>query len=85
MKKTYCKPIIMFENFTLSTKIAGDCEVKISNQSRNSCAYIEKFGKNETSFFTDAVGACLTTEQDGEGHDGLCYHVPGEAYNIFNS
>lgn len=85
MKKEYSKPEIMFENFTLSTNIAADCEVKNNNNpSLNVCSYDIKFGRETKSFFTDTITACSTTEADGE-YNGFCYHTPEESYNLFNS
>lgn len=88
MKKAYSKPEIVFENFSLSTNIAGDCEVKTWLPSNNSCG-LEFTGIGKV--FLDTMGGC--TEEDGypipsvggDGEfNGLCYHVPyGD--NLFNS
>ena len=71
----------MFEDFTLSTNIAGDCEMKIGNSARGTCAY-ESSGGIYT--FTDLVSACDFTSSDGKA-DGFCYHIPEGGPNIFNS
>ena len=81
MKKEYCKPIVVFESFSMSTNIAGDCEQKINNQTKGVCAY-ESSGGIFT--FTDSVAACDFTTSDGKS-DGFCYHVPEGGPNIFNS
>lgn len=89
MKKVYKKPEIMFEDFTLSTNIAGDCEKKTNTQNSGTCAYTvaTKYGSWEV--FTDAVSACTTKESTLDGvadgvYNSICYHVPyGE--NLFNS
>ena len=91
--KKYTKPMIVFESFTLSTNIAGDCEEKIKTFSEGECAYKVQFGKTEVSFFTSEINACGTTEVsnntgllfDGLQYNGFCYHVPEESYNLFNS
>ena len=80
MKKIYSKPEIMFEDFALSESIAGDCETKINNQTRGSCAYILRTGEH---VFT-GISACTTDEQDGD-YNGICYHVPIDTRNLFNS
>lgn len=85
MKKTYEKPEIMFENFTLTTNIAGDCEVKTWTPNSGNCAYeiTDEFGDTSAIFTSAMTGICTTTEADGE-YNGICYHVPyGD--NLFNS
>lgn len=88
MKKKYQKPEIMFEDFSLSTNIAGDCEAPfVNNATKGSCAVL---GTGGIAVFDAKVGsACVYTSTDmgfGEDHyDGLCYHVPTEYNNLFNS
>lgn len=81
MKKVYTKPAIMFEDFTLSTNIAGSCEIKTNTPNAGKCAYE---GDEEYPIFTDAVSACITKWQDTE-NNGFCYHVPIVTNNLFNS
>lgn len=84
MKKAYTKPAIMFEDFTLSTNIAGDCETKTNTPNSGNCAYTvydEFLGKLDV--FLSDMNICTTKEADGE-YNGICYQVPyGE--NLFNS
>lgn len=81
MKKIYSKPEIMFESFTLSENIAGDCEVKTNTPSQGTCAY----GENDFGIplFTGDVPACEA--QVADGNDKFCYHVPLETNTLFNS
>jgi hypothetical protein len=56
MKKVYTKPEIMFEDFTLSTNIAGDCEGEFVNATKGSCAVtgtggVMIFSENITLFY----------------------------------
>lgn len=89
MKKTYVKPEIMFESFTLSTNIAGDCEVKTYTPSNNSCG-LEFTGVG--TVFLDTMNGCQTENggfpvhsEGGDGEfNGICYHVP-YGNNLFNS
>lgn len=84
MKKIYEKPLIMFESFTLSTNIAGDCQVKTWTPNSGQCAYTytDEF-LGELNLFVSAVDACTTKEDDGE-YNGVCYDVPyGDI--LFNS
>ena len=81
MKKTYTKPEIMFEDFSLSTSIALGCEYG-AHHTEYVCAYEdEDMGK---MIFTETISACTTKTQDGL-YNTLCYHVPTESNNIFAS
>lgn len=87
MKKVYEKPLIMFEDFTMSTNIAGDCEGEpVGNPSRGTCAVI---GTGDIFIFSGTVTECDYKPEDMGGEadkwDGLCYHVPTEYNNLFNS
>ena len=86
MKKTYAKPEIVFENFTLSENIAGDCESIVGNPSKGSCAVI---GSGGIPMFNGDVSACDFTPEDNgstaDMWDGYCYHVPSDDKNLFNS
>lgn len=87
MKKTYIKPQIMFESFSVSENIAGDCERIVGNPSKGTCAVV---GSGGVAVFTDSMQACdFTPEGMGQTKndewDGFCYHVPTEYNNLFNS
>lgn len=84
MKKVYEKPQIMFESFTLSTNIAGDCEHKTWTPNSGTCAYEIETVVGTRFVFISEVQSCTTKEQDGE-FNGICYHNPSEANNLFNS
>lgn len=91
MKKPYAKPLFLFESFSLSTNIAGDCEIYTNTYSRGTCAYHTKRG----NVFISSIDQCKVKEgQDpgiNIGSDGsasyydICYHVPIETNNLFNS
>ena len=83
----------MFENFTLSTNIAGDCAPPfINNASKGTCAYIvpgTQYTKEKHVFTSSMVGICTTSEatdgaDDGQ-YNGICYDVPTAGMNLFNS
>ena len=40
MKREYTKPIIVFENFSMSTNIAAGCEHITNNHVENVCGYL---------------------------------------------
>lgn len=87
MKKTYVKPQIMFESFSVSENIAGDCDRLVGNPSKGTCAVL---GSGGIAVFTSDVSACDYTpteinSEDEDVYDGFCYHVPTEYTNLFNS
>lgn len=85
MKKTYQKPEIMFEDFSLSTNIAGDCEgPHVHNPAKGSCGIP---GSNGTILFSSSISDCNFDWMAffGDDYNGLCYHVPTETSNLFNS
>lgn len=84
MKKEYAKPVIMFEDFTLNTSIASGCEAKTNLQARGSCGWIPDDRWNQGAIFIDSSTGCAITPPEGK-YDTLCYHVPNESYNLFNS
>lgn len=83
MKKEYSKPEIMFESFTMSTSIAAGCENKFGAPSRSTCGYENDDG--DTIFVTGIGGACNIMGNEESKFNGLCYHVPVETNNLFNS
>lgn len=87
MKKLYSKPEIMFEDFTLSENIAGNCESIVGNPTKGTCAVL---GTGGIAIFDGNVGAvCVFKPEDLDGepdmYDKFCYHVPTEYNNLFNS
>ena len=81
MKKTYSKPDILFDNFTMTTSIAA-CEVE-ATFSRGVCG-VEM--TNSMTIFTDAVNGCNWKVEDADASfDFLCYHVPSDNNNVFGS
>ena len=73
MKKTYNKPVIVFESFKLSSNIAATCSVNLSAD----------FNTCEAEFGWDVVwsaenSACTTVDID-------CYHVPSKRPELFGS
>lgn len=86
MRKTYSKPEIMFEDFTMSTSIAVGCEGIVGNPTKGSCAVLTSSGDK---IFTSTVGECVFKPSDmgsnDDTWDGFCYHVPVEYNNLFNS
>lgn len=84
MKKTYSKPEIMFEDFTLNVNIAGDCEQTFGLQSVDTCGIPDIDGENH--IFAVSIGSnCVIQGGDGELYNGFCYHIPTESNNLFNS
>lgn len=91
MKKTYSKPEIMFEDFTMSESIALGCEVT-TNHALYECQYKYGRGGKFSVFaveyncdYTEGVDQDPTTGDYIFKANGLCYHVPTESYNLFTS
>ncbi len=80
MKRTYKKPEIMFEDFSLSTSIALGCEYG-AHHTENACAYEDEYLGE--FIFTEGLAVCTATVPDG--YNSLCYHVPKDTMNIFAS
>lgn len=81
MKREYIRPDIVFEDFTLSTAIAGTCGVATGLPSQNQCGL--EYGPYE--LFTDAVGGCTKKIDDSGAFNGMCYHVFTDANRLFSS
>ena len=83
MKKTYTKPEISFESFLMSTNIAGDCNVKTDTKGNMDCGlYFTGFGM----VFMTGINGCTGLEVEVDGSfNGICYHVPTEKTDLFNS
>lgn len=84
MKKTYSKPQIVFESFSLSTNIAGDCGIKIETQSLDMCGMDYGFmGRVFLSGMGDCAG--FPVAADDGSFNQICYHVPIDSRALFNS
>ena len=81
MKKTYSKPDVLFEDFSLSTSIAAGCERKTLLPGPETCGF--KFGADVV--FVTGVAGCQEIVDDGSIADGFCYHTPSDAFNLFHS
>ena len=84
MKKVYSKPEIMFEDFSLNNSITVNCE-KIAQAAEYECSYKVHTSDGTMNIFTSsAPRVCTDVEADG-AYNGICYHVPTEANNVFTS
>ena len=86
MKSIYISPEIVYEDFSLSTNIAGNCESIVGNPTQGTCAVQ---GTGGVAVFDGTVSACVFTPgsfgQPEDKWDGFCYHVPIESQSLFNS
>lgn len=84
MKKTYSKPEIMFECFAMNTNIAANCDHTFGLYSKGICGIEDDTGK--ILFTRGAEGStCTLNGSDEAKYNELCYHVPIEDNNLFNS
>ena len=86
MKKTYSKPHIVIEKFTLNTSIASNCEKPFTLFEQFACGVPDDNGYGDIIFSFDVASNC-TVEGIGDKHiyDGFCYHVPSETNQLFAS
>lgn len=83
MKKMYSKPDIMFENFSMSTNIASDCE-ETANVGQGQCGV--SWMEGLYTLFTDTIDGCSKKTTDGSpDYNGLCYHNFSADNNVFSS
>lgn len=84
MKKTYTKPEILFESFSFSGSIAGDCEVIVPTPNSGTCGY-QPEGLNY-KIFINGVSECMAGQViNDDVSNGFCYHNPITTNNLFNS
>jgi hypothetical protein len=83
MKKTYSRPDIWFEDFSLSTNIAAGCEATPFDHSEGCGVKINRVD----ILFSDSFGdTCNVKIIDGDpNYNGLCYHNPTMDRNVFFS
>lgn len=80
MKKTYSKPDISFESFSLSSTVAAGCGVDTPLHQMDQCGYrIENW-----IVFQSELQGCNFIVETGV-MDGVCYHPPTEMTNLFTS
>lgn len=82
MKKTYSAPKILFENFMMSTNIAGDCGIIFGVPTEGTCGGFE-FGGD--FLFMDTVQGCSKIITTDDGNSLICYHNPYDNIRLFNS
>lgn len=86
MKKTYEKPLVMFENFELSQNIAV-CAWDVKNQATAQiCGAIgdEELGLQGTVIFYDKA-PCEDDYNEFGGEEIFCYTQSSDEWTIFNS
>lgn len=76
MKKTYSKPLIVFEDFHLSANIATGC-----GHATNHAQFVCQPVKGMNLFLDKLNGGCDYTPDDA----GLCYQTNIESNRIFTS
>lgn len=82
MKKVYEKPLVIIEDFSLSTSIAGDCENITKLPSYGQCGI--DFG-GDIIFLNAETGCTDELGVDDGSYSGICYHTPTENATLFAS
>ena len=76
MKKTYVKPMVAFENFQMTSSVAGTCKSIATTTDGNTCVYV---AGNGWVYFN--MNTTCTTPYN----ESFCYHVPTEDTTVFAS
>lgn len=85
MRKTYSKPDIVFESFSLSTSVALNCETKAPEGEQVGHGAVRFYlGMVPLVVFQNSAQGCIKYEDDGEWNT-FCYHNPGEFNSLFVS
>ena len=82
-KRLYNKPEIVFEDFSLSTNIALGCDVKTHTPAAEKCGIEMTPGSGQIVFISEETG-CNYHYADGAFNE-ICYYVPYETSELFNS
>lgn len=89
MKKTYIKPQLRVECFSLNQSIAAHCGYKDENYlghpthaDKYSCGWDDGFGN---VYWLDSVSKCGTKVGDDFVHEEYCYNNPTGLVTIFAS
>lgn len=80
MKKPYSKPTVAFQNMFLASGVSMGCSYS-SNHAFDSCV-TEIPGWGGETIFNDTTGECTYGVEMGAA---LCYDIPQESSNIFES
>ena len=79
MKKSYKKPVIVFEPLAISENVASGCFYLNTNNAERICPIIDE--ETGWTIFSD-YNNCLMTPLPG---DSICYHIPIANSNVFAS
>lgn len=89
MKKTYKAPELFFEEYELSTSIAGNCGYKLYQDKVYSGSYQTcrvEFGGEDFVFTTEANGCTISPDYAwGEEGSTVCYEAYSTSMMLFNS
>lgn len=77
MKKTYVKPMVAFENFQMTSNIAGNCVNVANSTQENNCLATQP---NGWAIYSSALGCDIQVDDDK-----ICYHVPTADTSIYSS
>lgn len=81
MKKSYVKPLAIYEGIQLSASVAGSCSLLGTQSAQYDCPVEDP---NLGLFiFAETTFACDTIPPDG--NDSVCYDVPFANFNVFSS
>ena len=86
MKKPYKKPEILFEDFSLSTRIASDCEVFPGDPALEYPGLGGGvFAEGLCVWNVDEIGGITNGPAGTDSYNDICYHNVSETNSIFTS
>lgn len=85
-KRTYKKPMIYIEEFSVSQSIASNCQETSPNFYKSSGCAVADTGKFDepVMYFTLGIGGKCTHEYNWDDNKG-CYHIPSNLSSYFGS
>lgn len=85
LKKTYTKPDVYFENFSLMGSIANTCNSSnglVDNQQLGPCGFKDESAFGDLIVFDTTLGGSCNV---GSGDTDMCYGTPNDAGFMFGS
>ena len=81
MKKSYVKPLAIYEGIQLSASVAGSCSLLGTNSAQYVCAVEDP----NLGFFLFAETTLACDAVPPDGNDSICYDIPMANFNVFSS
>ena len=84
MKRTYQKPQVLYEDFSLSNCIAGACKINPNANDKGECA-VNLDPNWDSGWYIFNVGVSSVCNIPGKDGTLCSYDVSGQSYPVFSS